>query len=856
MRIVMAFVFFVMSTFLVSTFVMSAEAALAVCEPADLVRQRDLQDQYETVVKDLNRANVRLQGQRRRQEGLPSHLASRMGQPPEPPAATAEGFDADGTIGLNCEEPQTVGPSLSAAEQGLQALEAAVTAYAAAVDAREDQLIALEDAAAGEEGSTAQAAPDEGSGKSSVEMEPVPDGHASEGGGAAPQGEGEGEGEGEARQSDDRQTPLLVEGNDLVYQRVLTLPEARFHDEPGDAKGEADEVPPFSVLYVFDRREVAGSGWVLAGPKFAGEPAGWLPDEKTLAWDSALVMQFASVGQRERVLFFNESRDLIDIVVSPFFAEDAKEIYQKLKAGELEDDRFVAAEPATAVDYANEPYLLPIIAHVQQQFDNGTPTTLFKVASASVKTSRLERRDEDSLKSRSTDGNLQDFRIGVVFVMDTTVSMQPYIERTRETVKAFYDAFAGAEQDVKASFGLIAYRDNLDHDARIEYVTRVYQPLDPEARSRSVIANIGSVEAAKAASVDWREDAYAAIAEAIEDFDWEPFDAKVIFLVTDAGARDGNDPLAARPEVDTRFLVEAARQKKIAIIPIHLITPEAERANKVSPARAQYSALGGETGDANSMKYLPVDAVSDKVFAREIAIAANQIVDAVRKAAANQRVDASEDAGSRSPAVNDGYITSDGGSGDGASGDGRLARLVANEILRAQLEFLGEQDDIAAPSFISGWASDRDLTDPDRMALEVSVFLTRNQLSALAESVSLMTDAFKSAGTSPGAFFDQLQLVAAKTARDPERVRHDETAAIREILPSFLQGLPYRSDVLRLNRQYWDSISTSDRQAFVENLESKLKVYRALYAQTDNWVDFGAGDPALEAYPLRLKQLP
>jgi serine/threonine-protein kinase PpkA len=209
------------------------------------------------------------------------------------------------------------------------------------------------------------------------------------------------------------------------------------------------------------------------------------------------------------------------------------------------------------------------------------------------------------------------------------------------------------------------------------------------------------------------------------------------------------------------------------------------------------------------------------------------------------------------PAVNDGFITSDALQGGGEAGpEGRLASAVASEILRARLEYIGQRDDATAPSFVAGWAADRDLTDPQRKSLEFSVFLTRNQISALAQSVALLVDAFRSGGSAPGAFFDELQLIAAKTARDPERVRADETEAIREILPAFLQGLPYLSEVLRLDRPLWDSFSTADRENFVEGLEEKLTIYRRLYDQTENWVDFGAGDPALEAYPLPLAQLP
>lgn len=798
----------------------------AACVPAQTLRQRELQDQFSKLAKSIDRAAIRVEGQGRRIDALPEALAARAPERPKPVDKFAKGFDSDGKIPLDCDNPEGVGALLDLATDGVADMAARLKTYEAEAAAREEALIALETEADGGPPPVAE------------NEEPPP---------AA---------ENEPPPSQVKVwKPLPVADSDLVHQRALALPGAQFHGVPGGAAVPGGDIPPFAVLYIFERKEVGGVDWLLAGSRFSDAPAGWTRADKTLSWNSALVMQFTPPGVRERVLFFKNSRDLRDIITSPFFAQDSKKIYEGLASPDFDAKRFVAIEPGTSVNYADQPYLLPITAHINQQFDSGTPTTLIQVASVSLQTGALAVRDDRSFEEPPPQTDLKGFKIGVAFVMDTTASMTPYINLTYQTIETFYRAFDALPGGNPASFGLVAYRDNFNHDSRIEYVTRVYQTLDAAANPRSVLANLRAVKASQFATIDWREDAYAGVMTAIEDFDWDPFQARLIFLITDAGAREGGDPMASRADVDARRITEAARQKNIAVIPIHLTTPEAERGGHVRPARDQYAQLGQETGDINVMKYLPIDARSSAAFGREIQDAADVIVAAIAKAAENKKVTDAPNDGDQSsgaPKVNDGDLTS--GGDDPAQG--KLGRLVASEILRAQLQYIGQEGEVEAPSFISGWAADRDLTDPERRTMEVRVFLTRNQLSALANSVQVITDAFKAAGKSPGAFFDELQLIAAKTSKDPARMQNDEAAAVREILPAFLRDLPYRSDVLRLNRQYWESISTADRQAFVEELESKLRVYRSLYDQTENWVDFGAGDPAQEAYPILLTRLP
>jgi len=91
---------------------------------------------------------------------------------------------------------------------------------------------------------------------------------------------------------------------------------------------------------------------------------------------------------------------------------------------------------------------------------------------------------------------------------------------------------------------------------------------------------------------------------------------------------------------------------------------------------------------------------------------------------------------------------------------------------------------------------------------------------------------------------------------DPDAVREDDREAIRTLLPSFLANLPYRSEVLRLNRDFWDQLSAGQKTEYIEVLESKRRIYRDIGSETDLWIDFGAADPNLEATPVRLTNLP
>ena len=564
-----------------------------------------------------------------------------------------------------------------------------------------------------------------------------------------------------------------------------------------------------------------------------------------------LVMEFAPKGKRSDVLFFKDDTTLSDIVGSFSYAVEARQIYEGLDAERSRvaddtaatpqwDQRLVAMEPPTGLTFDEQPYLLPILEYREELFDGTIETNLLMVAALPADAEEIAVSDTTSFDVDLDSAAAQDgiFRVGVVFVVDTTISMRPFIDRTRTAIQSFYDSFQQFESASFVSFSLLGFRDESEQTEGVEYTTRMFQPLDPAAPAQQVLGNMGLMQEAQAPTLGFKEDGLAGVIDAINDNDWDPYDAKLVVFISDASVRAGDDPRSKYPGQTPASVAELARNKDVAIIPLHLLTPANQRNGDAEIARAQYQVLA-QTGDINNEKYVAMDATDPDLFLREMTAFTNELAKTIFTVNAGNRIDPTDIEELE----------------DIPEASGTAAAAV-NEIFRAQLESLAVASDGSAPSFLAGWTADRDLLDPQLASLEVKVFLTRNQLSSLDKQLAAVVDAFRSGGDDPQAFFDNLQSLAAQTATDPDVVRNNDREAMRAILPSFLQNLPYRSEILNLDLQDWTGLSQASQSEFMEQLDAKRKSYQAIFEQTDLWQDFGTNDPLLQVTPVRLAILP
>jgi len=123
-----------------------------------------------------------------------------------------------------------------------------------------------------------------------------------------------------------------------------------------------------------------------------------------------------------------------------------------------------------------------------------------------------------------------DFKLEVVFVIDTTASMTPLISGTKEVVRRSAAALAGMpELNGLVRFGLVVYQDNTPGLTPSRLVTPITDPRTFEQR-------LATVSAATIGSGETEEDVLAGLAMAIDQAGWSPDGLKHIILLGDASA--------------------------------------------------------------------------------------------------------------------------------------------------------------------------------------------------------------------------------------------------------------------------------------------------------------------------------
>jgi serine/threonine-protein kinase PpkA len=618
--------------------------------------------------------------------------------------------------------------------------------------------------------------------------------------------------------------PLLMAGKHSLYQRVLSVPGARIADKPGARANTA--VVPFTAFYVYARQEEGGMGWLEVGTDRHGTRVGWLPATDSIEWNHGLTAAFRDPAGHDRVLLFRDSDSLRQLAGQGNLKE-YKRLYGEAVQGQLSDDSpVVAIQPPGYIDIREDFYLVPIHRY-EDVFLGNEKARLLQVSSVPL--------------AGGTAGGKRGYTAGLVFVVDSTLSMQPYIERTRKAVSTIFDTLEGADLLGQVNFGLVAYRDNVAAAPGLDYLVRTYVDLDEGRDAAGFLSRLESLRDASVSSRDFTEDAYAGVKQAIEAIDWSGHDARYIVLVTDAGAREASDPLSSTG-LDAERLRELAQEKGIAIFVLHLLTT-ATMPDQAADAE-QYRRLADFPGIGSL--YYGVSTGDVQEFGRVLDALAGQITGQVQMASSNRQPPAPEP----------------------ASGNAQLAELqarVAKLGYALRMQYLQKTRDGKLPSVFDAWLLDRDFRDPARNTLDVRVLLSRDQLSDLSDVLTQVLEAAEDGLLSPQNFLSELKSLAATATRDPEQLGATtattagtgSSLADLGFMREYIEDLPYTGEVMGLSLDDWQSWSTQEQIAFLNRLEEKIGYYRALHDHTDLWVSLDGGPVSGDSvYPVELEQLP
>jgi len=637
--------------------------------------------------------------------------------------------------------------------------------------------------------------------------------------------------------------PLLQEGKKSLHQRVLTTPDCALFEKIGDANGQS--VPAFSRYYVYERADNGGLPWIGVGPDTKGNMVGWLDEACTVEWKMQLTLAFTNPAGRSPVLFFENQEKVQALVDSELPAMAIAPIMAELdKTGKASG--VVAKEPELAVDQRQNFYLLPIFESEELYTQAGEPMRALNVASVTKKDQATEEDKSshgtsDPSAAADQQSSLKAFSAAVVFVIDSTISMGPYIERTREAVRSITKQIDSAGLGDQVKSGLVAYRGNVDAVSGLEYVSKLYVDPVTVISGTDFLKKIADLKPAEVSTPSFNEDTYAGLSTAIDDIDWKQFGARYMVLITDAGAITGQDKLSTT-QLDAAQVRLAAKEKGIALYTLHLKTPTGKRNHPI--AQAQYEELTFNEIVGKSL-YYPVDAGSVDGFGQMVDGLASSIVDQAKLAYEGETAAGSALAAKTAEPTNDPVETLK-----------RDARALGHAM---QLAYLGEKQGTQAPNVFTAWVLDRDLANPSRPTTEVRVLVTKNELSDMSATVQSIVDAANQSHISPTKMFEQLRSVAATMGRDPSQLNQSDQTNIAELglIGEYLEGLPYQSDVLNLDEQTWKSWSAAQQQQFIRNLSGKLALYRSFNADLDRWValapDADVGD---NVYPVPLEALP
>jgi serine/threonine-protein kinase PpkA len=648
---------------------------------------------------------------------------------------------------------------------------------------------------------------------------------------------------GAAFSAEESRRPELMPGKTSLYQRLVSHPGAKLYDSAADNASVVNEqVKTFTAFYVYSRQ----GNRVEVGVSDS-KADGWLDADKTTVWPQAITMVFTDRMGRMPTLFFRNHDDLVNTCVDEQLPEKLKQFSEFINKKEdvPADYPVIAAEPSdTAVSKKNF-YLLPVLS-VDTQFEKDK-LLLLEVACLDP---GLNGQEDTGSGNQGGAVPPEDsvLRSGFVFVIDTTISMKPYIDQTTKLVRAIYDELEKNPHGDKFAFAVVAFRSDLGKSPKLGYTTQVVCDFKTVKQRNEIEEALAQVEEATVSTHAFTEDSFAGVKAAVDSLNWEQFGSRIMLLITDAGPLRENDP-TSQTGFSPGVLAEYLKSKSIYLTTVHLKTP----AGKSDHASAAKAYIELSTRDDTNASYIPIEASTPARGAEEFDAVTRSLAQGYSKlltATAEGRLLPPPD----KTAIPDKKKLTP---------EEEAARIAEATGYAMQLQFLGTSKGARAPNVVNAWIAEADLerlvADPQAqpvLAAVPAVLMTKTQLSQLRQQINLIYDHARG-GIIKGDeknFFQSLISEVAGTTRG--NYKPGQNLAATGILGEFLEGLPYVSNVMAMTQEDWNDMSTGRRKQFLDHLSARIALYDEYDKDNTNWEGFGSPNRNEWVYRVPLTMLP
>lgn len=627
-------------------------------------------------------------------------------------------------------------------------------------------------------------------------------------------------------------------GSTGMKTKVLTRPFASmFASDDGAASKVSENIPAFTIYYVYQKK----GQWYQVGRDNRGKVDGWMKESDVVEWKQNLIVEFTHPDGRDPILMFYK-RETVDRLASTSRTSRADQLdvfYKAIAQGKTGGDfPVLAMEPKRAVQRKDQFYILPIVDWKEIEVD-GREGRLLQLAATSRKRGATNLQDTSTLDDLNkptdlTSAAARKTRTDIVFVMDTTRSMGPFAEQTLKMIENFVKIVGGDREVSEAlRFGIWGYRDFPELMPGIEYNTYNYTP---ELQSVSEFAaTLRSVKETKIDSIDYEEDVFAGVRDAIQKTAWRQDALRLVILVGDAPGRSPkfrspdypNGPVGTKAEMDAPQIRALATENGVSVTSLYLNVPKWRR--YLEQASNQFKVLGQ---NANGLSFKVLNAKDTSVFAGTAEGLAGGIINLQRKAIQGNLTDGDL-------RTSDAPIETVETPVQGAEAGRQLA---ANMFRGAIVQLLGKKDAATVTRDVTVWAADKDLRDPSKQALEVKIFLTKEELNSLKVQVDSVMNAGQRNKITGENFFDSLRAVVIVAGKDPSKIRDAANLSSTGLVPEFLKGLPYKSTLMDMSNDTWRNMSPDGQDQLLKGIASKLEFYQNVHDDTSKWEPLNSGD--------------
>lgn len=692
-----------------------------------------------------------------------------------------------------------------------------------------------------------------------------------------------------------KRTPMKIEGKETLPLRVLSRAFSNIYKGPDAKNGTVQEnVPAFESYYVYAKKgsDLDTNNWYEVGSDNRGTIIGWMSSNDVFEWKQTMCLSYTHPEGRYPVLMFDKKAGLEKLTKMPEAQRKAgvEKLYLDVASGEIPSDfPIVTIEPKKAIDIAKEFYLLPILEFGEIELNN-REARILKLAAvtkegADARQSSDIRKNKEYLQEANTKSTeisaaaLEKLGVDIVWVMDTTNSMMPYITQTLKVVEdASKRISQNAELAKSIKFGIWGYRDSMTIPG-IDYNVKNYTPKLQEINQ--FVPVLKTVDVTTSGSEGYAEDMFSGVNGAVDETSWTPDAIRFVVLVGDAPSHEAGHKWNASGQ-SQETLRTIANDRNITIYAIHIKDPQAEQYH--ATAIEQFQALSANKGQEGGPAYLSTASTDMAGFENVTKSVTNAIIgflENIEKEKNKVLLSASSPKGEKSvantqtgtsnKAVSDFNETKTGAAGavvnldlfDGKSGPPQdkgqpSADSLANAALKAAfVEWVGSQTGAQAPRDVVAWVTDKDLLSTDIQSLEVRLLITKSQLDSLRATLKTILEVGRKGQSSSEDFFSSIQAAAATTARDPEMIKQAKSLAQTGLVPEFLAGLPYKSRIMDMNNELWSSWSVDEQDRFLVDLEARIIAYETIHDGPEGWVQLNKkDDPSEYVYPITLDLLP